>query len=153
MQEYLQHRLNLFYKYWQEMACLAAIFSREFWLCSLHPTAADFLPSDPSVGKAGVHAELWCVSLLPCGDDGSLFSFSLLAVLFFYVLLFSFFPSFSGERKSVLLHWWESLWIAKPQQCVLYFIQRRGARRFVAGSRLPALLRYMETALLGLGFC
>lgn len=81
------------------------------------------------------------------------FSFSLLAVLFFYVLLFSFFPSFSGERKSVLLHWWESLWIAKPQQYVLYFIQRRGARRFVAGSRLLGLLRYMETALLGLGFC
>lgn len=24
------------------MACLAAIFSREFWLCSLHPAVADF---------------------------------------------------------------------------------------------------------------
>lgn len=42
MQGYLQHRLNLFYKYWQEMACLAAIFSREFWLCSSHPAVADF---------------------------------------------------------------------------------------------------------------
>lgn len=108
------------------MACLAAVFSREFWLCSLHPTAADFLPSDPSVGKAGVHAELWCVSLLPCGDDGSLFLFFFFigSAFFFYVLLFSSFPSFSGESKSVLLHWWESLWIAKPQQYVLYFIQR-----------------------------
>lgn len=31
------------------------------------------LPSDPSIGKAGVHAELWFVPLLPCGDDGSPF--------------------------------------------------------------------------------
>lgn len=31
------------------------------------------LPSDPGAGKAGIHAELWFVPLLPCGDDGSLF--------------------------------------------------------------------------------
>lgn len=42
MRGYLQHRLNLFYKYWQEMSCLAAIFSGKFWLCSSHPAVLGF---------------------------------------------------------------------------------------------------------------
>lgn len=44
------------------------------------------MPSDPSIGKAGIHAELWFVSLLPCGDDGSLF-------LFFFFIGGAFFVS------------------------------------------------------------
>lgn len=58
------------------------------------------LPSDPSVGRAGIHAELWFVPLLPCGDDSSLFfPFSLLTVLFF-VTCHSPSPSFQEKART-----------------------------------------------------
>lgn len=44
------------------------------------------LPSDPSVGRAGIHAELWFVPLLPCGDDASLF-FPFFLLIFFLLLV------------------------------------------------------------------
>lgn len=62
------------------------------------------LPSDPSVGKAGTHAELWFVPLLPCGGDGSPFFFLFLYWQCFFCFLSFSFPSFSGEGKNVLLH-------------------------------------------------
>lgn len=48
------------------------------------------MPLDPSIGKAGIHAEFWFVSLLPCGDVGSLFLFFFFiggAFLFLVILL------------------------------------------------------------------
>lgn len=141
MQGYLQHRLNLFYKYWHEMACLAAIFSREFWLCSSHPAVADFF------AFRSKHWQGWHTCRVVVCVSASLWwwrqSFSFLFLYwrcFFCFLSSPFFPSFSGESKNILLHWWKSLWIAKSRQYVLYFIQRRGACRFVAGGRLPELL-------------
>lgn len=80
------------------------------------------LPSDPGAGKAGIHAELWFVPLLPCGDDGSL----LLSFLFidgaFFVTCHSLSPCFQEHSAA----WIEISVIARSQQHILYFMQWRG---------------------------
>lgn len=131
MQGYLQHRLNLFYKYWQEMSCLAAIFSRKFWLCSSHPAVLGFF------AFRSKHWQGWRTCWVVVCASASLWrwrqSFSSLCLYwrcFLFLLSFSF-PLFSGEGKNILLHRGRSVWH------VLYFMQWRGVCRFVAGSGLP----------------
>lgn len=155
MQGYLQHRLNLFYKYWQEMCCLAAIFSGKFWLCSSHPAVLGFF-AFRSKRWQGWHTcrVVVCASASLWRWQQPFFSFFFIDGAFFCYLSFSF-PFFSREGKNIL-HGQKSMWIAKSQQHVLYFKQWRGVYRFVPGSvafRTSWMLVCMETMLLGLGFC
>lgn len=91
------------------MACLAAIFSREFWLCSSHPAVMDFF----AFRSKCWHAWRTC-RVVVCGSaslwrwqqlSSCLFLYWRCTLPFFFCFLsfFSFF-SFSGETKNTLLH-------------------------------------------------
>lgn len=89
MQGYLQHRLNLFYKYWQEMSCLAAIFSGKFWLCSSHPAVLGFsaFRSKPWQGWHTCRVVVFASASLWRWQQSFSFPFSLLAVLFLFLVI------------------------------------------------------------------